>query len=59
MGVFYMELSHFGAAEGALSHAGRIKSAIFPHGHESISKSETIVDIFLVDDYQLSLLYCS
>lgn len=40
MGVFYMELSHFGAAEGALSHAGRIKSAIFPHGHESISKTE-------------------
>ena len=41
MGVCHMNLSQLDAAEEAFTLSLSIKSAIFPHGHNQISLSET------------------
>ena len=43
MGMCYMELSQLDAAEEAFTQSLKIKTAIFPPGHEDISLSKTTV----------------
>ena len=43
MGACHMKLSQLDAAEEAFSQSLSIKSAIFPYGHNEISRSETKV----------------